>query len=145
MPQSPKHPQLSTSTTPAVQVNELMEAIGVYFDAIYYCDVEKLDVVFHETSSLFDADNGNLFVEPIASFRQDVGSRPSPAGRNQIRKEEIISIDYLSNISATVKLRLQAHESIFVDHLAFVKGEEGWKIVSKVWHLEGTAEVVEMG
>ena len=124
------------------QISELTDAISVYLDAIYYCDVEKLDSVFHESSSLFDADEGKIFVEPIASFRKDVGSRPSPAGRNQKRCDEVITIDWLSSISAVVKLRLQAHENVFVDHLSFVKGPQGWKIVSKVWHLESTAEVV---
>ncbi|MEE9313297.1 MAG: nuclear transport factor 2 family protein [Rhizobiaceae bacterium] len=133
------------TTFPNQDFQDLTTAIATYFDAIYFCDVEKLDAVFHEASSLFDADNGKIFVDPIASFRQDVANRPSPAARSQTRSDEIITIDYLSKISATVKLRLQAHESIFVDHLAFVKGEYGWKIVSKVWHLEGTAEVVEMG
>ena len=119
----------------------LLEAISLYFDAIYYCDVEKLDAVFHKSSSLFDADEGKIFVDPIASFRKDVASRPSPASRNQKRRDEIIMIDYLSDISATVKVRLQAHENIFVDHLAFVKGPEGWKIVSKIWHLESIKEL----
>jgi len=54
-----------------------MDAVQLYFDALYYCDTEKLNVVFHETSSLFDADNGNIFVEPIASFSNDVGGRVS--------------------------------------------------------------------
>ncbi len=123
------------------QITELAEAIEVYLDAIYYCDVEKLDAVFHEGSSLFDADEGKIFVDPIASFRADVGSRPSPAGRNQVRRDEVILIDWLSDISAVVKLRLQAHENVFVDHLSFVKGPQGWKIVAKVWHLESTAAV----
>ncbi len=123
------------------QITDLSNAIEIYLDAIYYCDVEKLDMVFHESSSLFDADEGKIFVDPIASFRADVGSRPSPAGRNQVRRDEIILIDWLSELSAVVKLRLQAHENVFVDHLAFVKGPDGWKIVAKVWHLESTAEV----
>ena len=121
--------------------NILLEAISLYFDAIYHCDVEKLDAVFHPSSSLFDADEGKILVDPIANFRTDVGSRPSPASRNQIRKDEILLIDYLSDLSATVKIRLQAHESIFVDHLNFVKGPDGWKIVSKIWHLEGTGKI----
>jgi len=126
------------------QIPELSDAISVYLDAIYYCDVEKLDQVFHEASSLFDADEGKIFVDPIASFRADVRSRPSPAGRNQTRNDEVILIDWLSEISAVVKLRLQAHENVFVDHLSFVKGSDGWKIVSKVWHLESTAEVITL-
>ncbi len=124
------------------QINELSDAISVYLDAIYYCDVDKLDAIFHEQSSLFDADEGEIFVDPIASFRADVASRPSPASISQVRRDEVITIDFLSALCAVVKLRLQAHDTIFVDHLSFVKGPEGWKIVSKVWHLDGKAEVV---
>ncbi len=122
---------------------ELLEAVNVYFDAIYFCDVGRLDRVFHDAASLFDADNGEIFVDPIASFRADVGSRPAPAERSQVRSDEIISIDWLSDISAVVKLRLQSHENVFVDHLSFARGKSGWKIVAKVWHLERSAEVVE--
>lgn len=117
---------------------ELLDAVQVYFDALYYCDTEKLNAVFHESASLFDADNGKLFVEPIASFSEDVAGRESPASKHQIREDEILMIDWLSPISATVKVRLRAHANVFVDHLGFVKAEDGWKIVSKIWHLEST-------
>lgn len=123
------------------KTKSLLDAVSVYFDAIYFCDVEKLDSVFHESSSLFDGDEGKIFADPIADFRADVASRPSPAGINQKRDDEIIAIDWLSEISAVVKLRLQSHEKIFVDHLNFVKSEDRWKIVAKVWHQEGTAEI----
>ncbi|MEM1434088.1 MAG: nuclear transport factor 2 family protein [Pseudomonadota bacterium] len=126
------------------KTKELLEAVNVYFDAIYFCDAEKIDRVFHEASSLFDADSGMIFVDPIASFRADVDARPAPAERSQTRSDEIIAIDWLSELSAVVKLRLQSHENVFVDHLSFVKGATGWKIVAKVWHLERTAEVVEI-
>lgn len=118
------------------KTNQLFEAVQVYFDALYYGDTEKLNSVFHASSSLFDADEGKLFVEPIQSFSNDVGSRTSPASKNQEREEEILMVDFLSPLSATVKVRLRAHQSVFVDHLGFVKTENGWKIVSKIWHLE---------
>lgn len=127
------------------QIYELSDAISIYLDAIYYCDVDKLDIIFHDKSSLFDADEGAIYVDPIASFRADVGSRPSPAGINQERRDEVIAIDWLSDLSAVVKLRLQAHDNVFVDHLSFIKGPDGWKIVSKVWHLENKAEIVTAG
>jgi len=115
---------------------ELLKAVQVYFDSLYYCDTDMLNDVFHETASLFDADDGQVFVESIASFSEDVGGRISPASKGQSREDEILLIDFLSPISAMVKIRLRAHENVFVDHLAFVKGEAGWKIVSKIWHLE---------
>lgn len=121
--------------------HDLLKAIDVYLDVIYYCDVEKLDTIFHPASSLFDADKGAILVDPIASFRHDVASRPSPSSVNQKREEEVILIDYLSSISATVKLRLRSHDNIFVDHLSFVKDEnQEWKIVAKVWHLESVSK-----
>ena len=55
--------------------SDLLDAINTYFDALYHCDVELLDKVFHQSSSLFDVDQGKLFVDPIASFRQDVATR----------------------------------------------------------------------
>ena len=90
----------------------------------------------------FDADNGKIFTEPIESFSRDVSTRTSPASKGQEREEEILMIDYLSPISTTVKIRLRAHQSVFVDHLGFVLGENGWKIVCKIWHLERTVEIV---
>jgi len=117
---------------------ELLAAIDTYFDAIHYCDIVKLNAVFHPKSSLFDADNGTVFVEPIDSFSRDVAGRESPASKGQARIAEVLMIDFLSPISATVKIRIQAHQSVFVDHLGFVLGESGWQIVSKIWHLERT-------
>ena len=119
------------------RLNALRAAIDMYFDALYHCDVDLLNEVFHPSSSLFDADNGTLFVESIASFSNDVGSRVSPASKGQVREDEILSIDFLSPISATVKVRLRAHENVFVDHLGFVLTNDTWRIVSKIWHLEG--------
>lgn len=118
------------------QLDSLTGAIDTYFEAIHECDVTKLDDVFHPQSSLFDADNGEIFVEPIDSFRADVAGRKSPQSAGQEMKAEIISIDFLSPLSASVKIRIQAHLNVFVDHLGFVRGSDGWKIVSKIWHLE---------
>lgn len=119
---------------------QLLDAINLYFDALYECNTEKLNRVFHQSASLFDADNGHVFVEPIESFSNDVAGRISPQSKNQKREDEILLIDFLSPISATVKIRLRAHQNVFVDHLGFVKGENGWQIVSKIWHLERLAE-----
>jgi hypothetical protein len=122
------------------QLTELNAAIQTYFEAIHECDVAKLNGVFHPQSSLFDADNGTVFVEPIDSFSNDVAGRVSPASVGQPLEAEILMIDYLSPISTTVKIRIRAHKNVFVDHLGFVKGQDGWQIVSKIWHLEKVIE-----
>lgn len=115
---------------------ELLDAIQTYFDALYACDLLLFDKVFHPASSLFDADEGAITVDPIADYRQVIAKRESPASRAQDREDEIILIDWLSPAAATVKVRLRIHANVFVDHLCFVKGGDGWRIVAKVWHLE---------
>ncbi|MEM6804804.1 MAG: nuclear transport factor 2 family protein [Bacteroidota bacterium] len=115
---------------------DLLRAVQTYFDALHFCDTQKLEAVFHKSASLFDVDEGKVFVEPIASFSKDVGGRVSPATKGQEPEAEILMIDWLSSAAATVKIRIRAHQQVFVDHLAFVKGENGWQIVSKIWHLE---------
>ena len=117
-------------------LDTLDAAIQVYFEAIHECDVIKLNAVFHPNSSLFDGDNGDIFVEHIDSFSADVAGRTSPHSVGQNLEAETLLIDYLSPISATVKIRIRAHKNVFVDHLSFVKGGKGWQIVSKIWHLE---------
>ena len=115
---------------------DLLNAVQSYFDALYYCDTEKLNNIFHKNSSLFDVDEGKVFVEPIDSFSKDIGGRISPASKGQEPVAEILLIDWLSPCCATVKIRIRAHNNVFVDHLGFVDGEDGWQIVSKIWHLE---------
>lgn len=116
----------------------LFNAIYTYFDALYHCDTKLLDEVFHPASTLFDVDKEEVFVDPIANFRADVGSRSSPASIKQPRQQEIIMIDWLSANAVTVKVRLRSMQNIFVDHLCLVKAQTQWQIVSKVWHLEST-------
>ncbi|WP_085904578.1 nuclear transport factor 2 family protein [Kiloniella majae] len=114
---------------------DLLDAIEVYFKALYYCDLHLFDQVFHPASCLFDADEGDTIVDPIADYRDVISKRVSPASKGQDREDEIIMIDWLSSKCATVKVRLRIHENIFVDHLCFVRGREGWRIVAKLWHL----------
>jgi hypothetical protein len=66
-----------------------------------------------------------------------VANRPSPASVGQDRDDEIIVVDWLSDTAAMVRVRLRVLDSIFVDQLSFVDGADGWRIVAKVWHLEG--------
>jgi hypothetical protein len=115
---------------------ELLTAVETYFRALHACDVVLLDSVFHPASTLFGVDEGPVVVDPYPVWREVVANRPSPASVNQERDEEIVSVTWLSKKAATVHVRLRVLENIFVDHLSFVDGAEGWQIVAKVWHLE---------
>ncbi len=124
---------------------ELLAAVDVYFRGLYHCDVELLDSVFDPSASLFDVDEGVVTVDPYPVWREVVRTRRSPASVEQRRAEEIVSVDWLWTNAASVRVRLQVLDSVFVDHLSFVRvtspaEQEGWKIVAKVWHLESRVD-----
>lgn len=118
------------------RLSALLDAVDVYFRLLHTGDVRLLDEVFHPAASLFDADEGALFVEPLASWRGVVDARTAPADVGQPRDEQILLIDWLSASSAVVKVRLRVLDQIFVDHLSFVLDDDRFRIVAKTWHLE---------
>jgi len=118
----------------------LLEAVDIYFRALYACDTSLIDSVFHPASTLFDVDEGTIVVDPYPAWREVVANRASPASVGQERDEQVLLIDWLSDDAAVVRVRLRVLDSIFVDQLSFVRGPEGWRIVAKVWHLEGTVQ-----
>ncbi|MGL5863019.1 MAG: nuclear transport factor 2 family protein [Phycicoccus sp.] len=118
----------------------LTDAVDTYFRALHACDVTLLDEVFHPSASLFDVDTTQVRVDPLASWRQDVATRPSPAAAGQPREDEVVQVMWLSPDCASVHVRLRVLDEIFVDHLSFVRDEGRFRIVAKTWHLERTLE-----
>lgn len=113
---------------------ELSNAVELYFQALYECNLEKFDQVFHSASSLFDSTEGVLTVMPIAEYRAIIEKRTSPKSAGQKRDDELISADFLSKDAAVVKVRLRIHKKIFVDHLNFARTNGKFQIVAKIWH-----------
>lgn len=114
----------------------LREAIELYFDALYLCDIGMLSTVFHPAAHLFDADEGRIFVDPIASYKDTILRRTSPASQAAPREDDVIFADLLSDTAATAKVRVRIHDNRFVDHLMFAFDGTRWRIVAKLWHLE---------
>ncbi|WP_316679628.1 nuclear transport factor 2 family protein, partial [Ralstonia chuxiongensis] len=118
----------------------LITAVNTYFDALYECDLPKFDQVFHQSCSLFDASNGIFTAMPIPNYREIIAHRKSPKSAGQQREDRLISIDFLSPDSAVVKVRLRIHDKVFVDHLNFMRVDQRFMIVAKLWH-DATSEV----
>lgn len=118
----------------------LSQAVNRYFDALYYCDTALLERVFHPSASLFDADDGRIFVDPIHCYRDTIFRRVSPASLESPREDKIVAVDLLSTSAATVSVRVRIHNKCFADHLMFAHDGSEWRIVAKLWHLERITE-----
>ena len=121
---------------------QLGNAIETYFQTLHQCDVNLFDRVFHPESSLYDGDEGRINVEASREFRASVAKRKSPASAGLSPENDIILVDWLSDTSAVVKVRIRIHNNVFVDYLNFVFDGMKFMIVSKIWHLEKQIPVV---
>ena len=100
--------------------------------------------MFHHSACLFDGEKGGIFAEECGLFIHDIGKLEptSPANLGQTPDSEVLMVDWLSAVSAVIKLRIRARKNVYLDHLGFVKGAGGWKIVSKIWHLEKVVDQI---
>jgi hypothetical protein len=65
-----------------------------------------------------------------------VFARPSPASRNEIRRDAIESIQFAGPCAAFARVRCAVGERHFTDLLTLIHEEDRWQIIAKVFSYE---------
>lgn len=113
---------------------EIQAMLEDYFEALYTQDLTLFDKVFHPGCVLYSAQDGAVVVRPIMEYREIVKGRKSPKELGSPRKDEILTIDVLSEEMAMAKVRLRLNENIMVDYLDLLKVNGKWMIAAKFYH-----------
>jgi len=124
-------------------MNEIQDAMQLYFDVMYECDLEKFDRIFHPASSLFTSKDGVLTLRSFSTYRAELEKRMPPKSLGQPRIDEVLTIDLLSPEIALAKVRVRIHEKIFIDNLNLLKLDGCWMIVAKIYHHAGTIDSIK--
>ena len=106
-----------------------------YFDALYFCDVEKLQHVFHPRAIYATADETPFLHRTMAEYVPVVAARQSPASRNEPRRDYIDAIELAGENTAFARVRCSIGSRDFVDFLLLVRVERRWQIISKVFQI----------
>ena len=115
-------------------VDELIEAVHWYFDALYEGDPELFAKVMHPRVRLFSATDKPLVEFDLPTHMDIVRNRPSPASRNDPRHDRVLSIEVATPTTAHVRVQDAVLPKMFTDDLTFLRVDGQWKIVAKVWH-----------
>ena len=115
-------------------VDELIEAVHWYFDALYEGDPELFAKVMHPRVRLFSATDKPMVELDLPTYMDIVRNRPSPASRNDPRHDRVLSIEVATPTTAHVRVQDAVLPKMFTDDLTFLRVDGQWKIVSKVWH-----------
>ena len=106
-----------------------------YFDALHFCDVDKLSRVFHPVAVYATADETPLLHCTMEEYCPVVAARQSPASRGEERRNAIESIEFAGDNTACAKVRCAIGERDFVDFLTLVRTDAGWRIMAKVFQI----------
>lgn len=116
-------------------MNDICDVIQNYFDALYFCDVDKLQRVFHPRAIYATADETPLLYRTMEDYVPVIAARQSPASRNEVRSDHIDAIDLAGENTAAARVRCSIGNRDFVDFLTLVRTEGQWRIISKVFQI----------
>jgi hypothetical protein len=106
-----------------------------YFDALHFCDTDKLRKVFHPKAIYATADETPLLYRTMAEYVPVVAARESPASRGEPRRDHIDAIELAGDNTAFARVRCSIGARDFVDFLTLVRTDAGWQIIAKVFRI----------
>ncbi|WEZ85381.1 nuclear transport factor 2 family protein (plasmid) [Rhizobium sp. 32-5/1] len=117
-------------------LEDIRETLGAYFDALYFCDVDKLESVFHPAAVYATPDETPLLHRTMAEYFPIVAGRQSGDFRNDVRRDHIDAVDIVSDNVALARVRCSIGTRDFVDFLTLVRVDHGkWRIIAKIFNI----------
>lgn len=111
------------------------ETLRTYFDALYFCDLDRLDRAFHPRAIYATADETPLLYRTFEEYGRVIAAREAPAARGEPRRDHIDAIEFAGANTAFARVRCSIGSRDFVDLLTLVRTEEGWRIIAKVFQI----------
>ncbi len=115
---------------------DVVALLSRYFDGLYTSDNMALAEVFHPKAVYVCASEEPLVHLKMSEYLPIVEKRPSPASRNEPRKDRILSIAFAGPVTAFAQVNCAIGDRYFTDFLSLIQTEGRWQIISKVFHYD---------
>ncbi len=127
---------MSGSNTIDPRFPAVLAVITRYFDGLHFSDTERLRSVFHPQAIYACATEGSLNHLTMEAYFPIVDKRPSPASRNEVRLDRVISLEFAGPVTAFARVECAIGQKHFTDLLTFVQLDGRWQIIAKVFHFD---------
>ena len=115
--------------------SEITKVLQLYFDTLYYCDLDKFDLVFHQRAIYATADESPPLFRNMNEYREIIAKRKPPASTGEPRKDYIDRIDLAGNNMERVRARCSIGTHDFIDFLTLIFNNGQWKVIAKVFQI----------
>ncbi len=121
---------------PASDIAAIEAVLHTYLDGLHEGDADKLASAFHPCAHLYSDKEGVVQDLPRDTWLEWVRGRGSPKAMGLARDDRVLMLDQSGPETALAKVACQVPPRYFTDYLVFLKTEQGWKIVSKVFRTD---------
>jgi hypothetical protein len=128
------HPARPAAT--AEDFRALTACMELYFDAFHRSDARQIATLFHPGALYAFADGDALKQLDMANYLPIVAARPAPARQGRSRDDRVLSIEFAGPRTALVQAECRIAGKRYHDFLSFLKLNQRWQIVAKVFHVE---------
>ena len=109
--------------------------LQIYFDALHFCDLSKLEVAFHPKAVYATADATPPLIRDMKTYFAVVAEREPPAARKEQRRDAVDAIEFAGANTAFARVRCSIADRDFVDFLTLIRVEGRWRIIAKVFQI----------
>lgn len=118
------------------EIKEIIVFLETYFVMLYEGDAETMEKVFHQGAHISYVDNDKIVIANREVLKERIANRVSSKQAGVTRQDNILSIDFINENYAMVKVNLVIVDKLFTDYLSMIKNDGQWTIVSKTFYSE---------
>ena len=115
------------------------QTIQTYFESMYESDEGKAKAAFHPDARIVGYLTGSLANMSVEEFAGFVSGQPSAKAAGLPARLEIVSCE-IAGQTAVARVRDDYLGLTFLDTLSLLEENGQWRIVGKLFHVEGNAE-----
>jgi ketosteroid isomerase-like protein len=112
--------------------SEIAQLVATYHEGIHHGDLDRLARVFHPDARLFGEVKGAPYRKSLAEYLAIVRGRVAPVAAGHSLRGELLSLDVRGGVALAVVFT-PVGESEYIDLLALIRTDDGWRIASKLF------------
>lgn len=120
--------------------NDIRAVLHSYLDALYTCDLNLFDEVFHPGAVYATADEVPELIRSMDEYFPVIAKRTPQATSGAPRRERIESIELAGDNTAMARVTVTMAGQDYVDFLSLIRTGGKWQIIAKVFHMSKSAK-----
>jgi hypothetical protein len=120
----------------AAEYEAVVAVLETYLDGLYHSDTARLRRALHPQAIYVSASGDELVHLTMDAYLPIVDRRPSPASRNERRRDAIVSIGFAGEKTAVARVNCAVGKKYFTDLLTLIHCDGRWQIIAKVFHYD---------